>query len=310
MEASPLHFSPDAGLTVVGLLLLLAVPLVVAAVIVALSGWRGLAKAILAGFTVLVLLAVVMLFSWRASTVESQRAPVASTSAPDPDWRHRVEKAIAKVEKVMAAVDSLKAEKEETKAKDGAKKPSPTAPKKPAWVDAPPGLADDAYQMVVTVGPYKTWQECERALDEKLHEGVNEYIETYAEREPDLDPRAVARVSLPRDYVRKSIVKELYCEEIVSRTPAIGSMLQLKVLLAFDRQANAEIQEAVRNVIVAERIRWGGVGLAGLLLALLVIYAYLKTDLATQGVYRGRLRLAAAVMILGVGAAAVLAVAA
>lgn len=288
----------------VGLLaLLLAICLVIAVVIVAVAGWRALAATVLVGFAATVLLAVAVIF-FRLEVSAENRGVAHVASASDPDWRHRVEKAIA-------AVDTLKAEpKDARKDKDAANKESSPARKKPAWADAPAGLVDGAYQMVVTVGPYKTWEECERALDDKLREGVNQYIETYAEGEPDLDPRAVARVSLPMDYVRKSIVKELYCEQIVSRTPAIGSMLQLKVLLAFDRQANVQIQEAMRKVIVAERIRWSGVGLAGVLLTLLVVYAYLKTDLATQGVYRGRLRLAALLMILGVCAAAVLAVAA
>lgn len=287
----------------VGLLaLLLAICLVIAVAIVAVAGWRALATTILVGLAALVLLFVALLYVRTGASLGNRPAMHVAT-ASDPDWHHRVEKAIT-------AVGALKAEDKDTaKDKNAAKEPSP-ARKKPAWADAPAGLVDGAYQMVVTVGPYKTRQECERALDEKLREGVNQYIETYAEGEPDLDPRAVARVSLPMEYVRKNVVKEFYCEEIVSRTPAIGSMLQLKVLLAFDRQANAQIQEAVRKVIVAERIRWSGVGLAGVLLTLLVVYAYLKTDLATQGVYRGRLRLAAALMILGVCAAAVLAVAA
>ncbi len=283
-----------------GLIVLLALVIVAAIVIASVAGWRALLATTLLGIALVVVpLVVVVLYfgSSRESRGTGKLVPSAGAET-DSEWRDRVEKAIA-------VVASAKTEPAAV-----ASKPSSSARKKPAWADAPPGLADGVYQMVVTVGPYKTWEECERALDEKLREGVDQYVETYAERDPDLDPRAVAHVHLPTDYVRKSVVKDFYCEDILSRTPAIGSMIQMKVLLGFDRQANAAIQEAARNVVVAERIRWSGIGLAGVLLSLLVAYAYLKTDLATQGVYRGRLRFAAVVMILGVCAAAVLAVAA
>ena len=190
-----------------------------------------------------------------------------------------------------------------------AKETPPAEPKRPSWVDETPGLVDGVYRSIVTVGPYKTLEECEGAVDEKLEEAVGRYVETYVEREPGLDARAAARVRLPLDEVHQSIVKDRYTETIVSRTPAVGSMIQLKLLLGFDRQANVRIQEAVRREVVGERIRWSGAALAGAMFLLLVAYGYLKTDLATQGAYRGRLRLAAATMILGVTVAAVLAAA-
>lgn len=275
----------------------LALGILLAVLITAVAGWRALLATLAFGLAALVLL----VFTVRFVAVSSHnrlaaRPTIPATSSSDPDWRARVEKAIASARPTQAEF-----------ADETDDHPAPK-PKTPSWVESPPGLVDGVYQMVVTVGPYKTWEECEKSLDEKLREGAAQYVETYAERDADLDPRAVANVNLPLDYVRKSVVKEIYPERIVSPTPAIGTMLQLKVLLGFDRETNARIQEAARSMVVAERIRWSGIGLAGVLLSLLVAYGYLKMDLATKGVYRGRLRFAALVMILGVCAAAVLAV--
>lgn len=276
----------------------LAILILLTIAIAAMAARGGVLRMVILGIVALVVLGfAARFFGEHVPQHLLVREQAAGTAEPGSDWRQRVEKAMAVV--ASAANEPVTTANHEP----------PPKPKSPPWADAPPGLVDGVYRMVVAVGPYKSWEECEGALDQKLREGVEQYVETFAEREPDLDPRTAARVHLPLDYVHNSIVKDFHCERIVSRTPAIGSMIQLKVLLGFDRQANVRIQEAARSVIVADRLRWSGLGLAGVLLSLLAAYAYLKTDLATHGAYRGRLRLAAIMTILGVCAAAVLAAA-
>ena len=182
-----------------------------------------------------------------------------------------------------------------------AEDPQPsTDPKRPAWVDTQPGLVDGVYRQVVTAGPHKTLEDCQQELDEKLQEAVEEQTARMFGPQPP--------VSLAPAEIRRSVVKQQWQETVVSRTPAVGSMIQLHVLLGFDRQANALIEEARNQAIVTQRMWWSGIGLGAVLLLLSVAYTYLKADLAAGGAYRWRLRLAAAVMILGVVAAALAAV--
>ena len=82
---------------------------------------------------------------------------------------------------------------------------------------------------------------------------------------------------------------------------------QLHVLVEFDRDVKKRILDAHRSEIVAGRLWKMGIGSAAGLWFLAVIYGYLKIDLASGGSYRGRLRLAALLAILG-PIAAVLAV--
>ena len=85
-------------------------------------------------------------------------------------------------------------------------------------------------------------------------------------------------------------------------------MVNLHVLLEFDHAVKERILEEHRRAAVGRRMWVLGVGLASLLAVLGVLYGYLRIDQSTAGAYRGRLRLAAAVAILGVVAAGVVAV--
>ena len=172
----------------------------------------------------------------------------------------------------------------------------PPAKSPPAWVNAPPRVIGDSYLMSIVVGPWKTRQECNAELPGELQKALDDYVETC---EP-----AGSRIVLPADYLRKHLVKEQWEEDIQT---SVGPMKQLHVLLQFDREVKNRVLEENHQGIIAGRLWRVGIGLAAAFWLLAVVYGYLRIDLATGGIYRGRLRFAAALAILG-PLAAVLAV--
>lgn len=173
------------------------------------------------------------------------------------------------------------------------------AEKRPDWVESPPQLVDGVYCMSVTVGPYKTRRECDQKLPEELDRAVAEYVEE------EIGPGAAALVHLPRSFIEEHLVKAEWEEKFRSATPEIGVMLRVHKQLKFDHQAAQRVKEVWDQVAVDRRVRHLATGLGMVLLLLAVSYSYLKLDLATGGNYRGRLRLAAGLMIVALLFAAV-----
>lgn len=157
---------------------------------------------------------------------------------------------------------------------------------RPDWVDAPPGVADDAYQTTVVVGPYTTSMECNRRLPGALSEALNDYVLLY------LGSPADHYVHLPNDYVLENIVKGTWEE---NKQTSVGPMKQLHVRLVFDRKTNALIKQtwddAQRNRRIEERLLVAGAVLACVLGLMLVAFVVLKIDIKTKGAYRKHLAL-------------------
>jgi len=204
-----------------------------------------------------------------------------------------VSKAIADAKKKSAAPATD--EKPPTAAVE--KSQPPSAPERPAWVDGSPKRADDVYQMTATVGPYTTRLECDQALPDELEKALADYVETYLGR------RARGRVGLSPDYLRDHVVKADWEE---TRQTSVGPMIQLHVLLEFDSQVNDRLKERWRETVILERLGYLGAGVLAVLAVLAMLFSYLKIDLATGGVYRGRLKLAAIAVILAIVAAGAL----
>ena len=81
-------------------------------------------------------------------------------------WRH-CNAVVANVERSLAPRPSAEAGRAVTA----------IAKTRPAWVDAPPRLVGDVYQMSIMVGPYTTRQECDAHLGEALQEALDRYVE-------------------------------------------------------------------------------------------------------------------------------------
>jgi type II secretory pathway pseudopilin PulG len=168
-------------------------------------------------------------------------------------------------------------------------------PKPPAWVDAEPGMVDGAYQITAMVGPFATRQECDEAQPQALEEVAAQYVDQRL-------GRGVLRWLRPSpEYLRRHVVAATWEEErMTDFGPDIGRkpMLRRYVLLSFNKDVRDELTRR-------GRLCYAGYGLAAMLAALGLAFAYLKINLATGGRYRGRSRAAAIAVILAVIAASV-----
>src|SRR5205814_196301 len=72
---------------------------------------------------------------------------------------------------------------------------APAANPRPSWIDAPPKLTGGVYRTKVTVGPFATREECDRALPAVLLKATNNYIDSF------LGEGASRWVKLPPGYI-------------------------------------------------------------------------------------------------------------
>jgi len=174
---------------------------------------------------------------------------------------------------------------------------------RPAWVGAPAQRTGDGYRTSVTVGPYMTRQECERALPAALQTAVAEYVDVF------IGPRAARRVRLSPQYVTDHVVRESWEEtvtvtldpnRVVLDSDDVREMVQLHVLLEFDPEVESEVEQRWRAVILNGRLWYAGVGGAAALMLLSVLFGTLKMDQATHGACRGRLGTAGVVAAVAV----------
>jgi hypothetical protein len=170
----------------------------------------------------------------------------------------------------------------------------PAEAPRPAWVGAEPGVVEGDYQMTAIVGPYSTPEEYEKILHDSLHAAVTEYVEKSIGR------GASRGVELPVAFIRQHAVAETYEEEMPG---GLGHDRCQYLLLKFNREVREELKEQHRAAVIQRRLGYAAYGLAGMLAALGLAFAYLKTNLATGGRYRGRLRAAAAAVVLAAVAA-------
>jgi hypothetical protein len=141
----------------------------------------------------------------------------------------------------------------------------PQATARPAWVDAPPHYADNAYLMPVAVGPYTTRLECDAAVPEALQQAVAKYVEAY------LGPEAARHT--PAEFTREQLVGQQWEETVES---SVGRMITLHLELRFTAAMQDALRDALRQATAAERLRWAAGGLAGVLALLGALFGYLK----------------------------------
>ncbi len=174
--------------------------------------------------------------------------------------------------------------------------PSAASATRPPWVDAPPSTTSEAYEIAVKAGPWKTPEECQEALDEQIAGAIDDYVARW------IGDHARGQVVLPADYVRRFLIKDQWLEKI---NTSLGEMYNLHALLAFNRQIDGRLRDAWNETVAAARLVLAVFVFLGTILPLSVIYGYLRIDQATGGVYRRRLRLAAAGILILIAAGAV-----
>jgi len=166
--------------------------------------------------------------------------------------------------------DGPRAEDETAEAPAAGQENPATGPQtRPAWVEAPPQLIGDAYQMAIKTDPFPTRAECESQLPDALHRAVAQYVKTKLK----LGPRAARDVRLPLDYIRQHVVKQQWEESV---EVSFGKWIQLHVLLEFDRNVKDRIEQEWERVVVTGRLWYTGTGVVVVLALLSVLFGYLK----------------------------------
>ncbi|MBN2578388.1 MAG: hypothetical protein JXB10_05300 [Pirellulales bacterium] len=165
----------------------------------------------------------------------------------------------------------------------------------PDWVGMAPRVKGDVYQMCVTVGPYVDLQECEENKLKDLRSAFNRYVQELLGR------KWSGKIRLT-DQELLALVAEQY--EGTAPSPLLNRMMtNLHLLVQIDRKMKTRIENAQRQWTVQTRLRQAGIGLAGVWLALGVVWGYLRLDGRHGGRRRGLLRLTAGALLGAVAAA-------
>lgn len=169
--------------------------------------------------------------------------------------------------------------------------PPATNADRPAWMDAETGRIGNVYRTRITVGPYLSRAECEKDLPEALQKAVRDYATRHMGEEK------AARVWLPESYIDEHIVRDEWQER---RQTTIDELVYLHELLEFDLDAKRRIEASYQQAVVYDRLIYTAAGGGTLLGLLTILFAYLKLDTRTRGLYTGRLRLSATAAILAI----------
>ena len=181
---------------------------------------------------------------------------------------------------------------------------APSTPR-PDWVDAGGKQMIEGYQVSVAVGPLLKRSDCDKALPAHLHEATASYIRDF------LGDKAARRVQLSQHYIRSHIIQSEWEEpaenplgpRIKLDNDESAMWTKLHVLLQFDRDVDAHIEQQWKAAVVHRRLAYAGIGLATVLGLLSVLFGTLKIDQSTGGKYRGRLSFVSIVAVLGLLAA-------
>jgi len=169
-----------------------------------------------------------------------------------------------------------------------------TTEQRPDWVESAPQFDSDSGvdQMAVCSGPYKTKGECVRALGKELRQAANQYVEWYLGQGTK---SALAYLSMTE--IEQFVSTDGKFSETID-SPTVGPMRQLHVLLEFDQDARARIDQRWHNAVLTGRLAATTLILGGVLTLLATFWAYLRCDTATGGRFSGRLQIGAVATIL------------
>ena len=152
----------------------------------------------------------------------------------------------------------------------------------------------------VVAGPFKTWGECRRKLDEKLEAAVAEYIDeqlTY--------PGVGERMHVDAVTIRSELMQgEPQQEKIHSEL--VGEMCQLTAVLKFDNKFLDHIERRWHDIRIQARLMQVALFSGAAFLLLTTSYGYLRLGNASRGRYDRRLQFAAVTVILAFVVAGVL----
>ena len=154
---------------------------------------------------------------------------------------------------------------------------------RPDWVDKPPKRVGNVYRVVVSSDPYRTVEECHRALEPQLRDIVQR---RHALRTPDRNHASLEQIGLGLDFIFRHICRDDWVEQTKA---SFGEMQRVHVLMEFDEAIDRQLDEMYRQYERRFRIAEVG-GITGLVLgALALLYGMLKVDTWTRGYYTKRL---------------------
>jgi hypothetical protein len=143
----------------------------------------------------------------------------------------------------------------------------------------------------VVAGPCLTVEDCEQELDREMVIATNRYIAEVLDRDD-----VGGHLQIDADFVRSHLLHEVTQSELVDTS--YGGMRYLAALLRFDQAFSDELDSRWKNARREARVLQAGFGAGSVLLLLITLFGYLKFDTQTGGHYSGRLKTAAAGVIL------------
>lgn len=214
-------------------------------------------------------------------------APAAATSPPNSP--------------VASAAESTNGSTTESASASKQAQPSRALPPRPAWVESSlPYSGQGNVYVRVESELYSTLEECRSSLLDAARRAVNDYLvssgATYRPQEKLLDWISPA-------VLRKTIETE-YLEEVPLKSLDGAKVMRLWALLKFTPKLQHEVEAAWRASVIEGRLIYSALAGGSLLTLIGIVFAYLRLDLWTAGIYRLRLRLAAmAAIVLACGGA-------
>ncbi|HJT36000.1 MAG TPA: hypothetical protein VJ783_28515 [Pirellulales bacterium] len=161
----------------------------------------------------------------------------------------------------------------------------------PEWVTRGEGRVDGVFRMPIAIGPFPSYEDCGPEKPKAYADAIKRYANEY------LEEGAGKYVNLPMWYINQNIYRTEAKE--YRESPTLGRMVVAHYLLEFNDDVRQHIAQVYHQALVAERLKYGGLGAAGVFGLLATAFGYLKLDTLSRGYYTGRLRAAAAIAILG-----------
>lgn len=172
----------------------------------------------------------------------------------------------------------------------------------PEWIalaDQSGQLVEGAYVKVASSGRFLTVDQCQPSLNEAIAQEVRNYVRMR------LGPEAERIVDVPQKLIDEQIVYGPVAEETIASSTVEGGGKRLHALLVFDQKVQEDLKSLYREAQVQRRSLLAIALVVAVVVLLAAVYGYLKIDALTEHKYRGRLQVAA-LLVMGLAGAGAL----
>lgn len=161
----------------------------------------------------------------------------------------------------------------------------------PEWVTGGEGRVDGVFRMPISIGPFPSYEDCGPEKPKAYADAIKRYANEY------LQEGAGDYVDLPMWYINQNVYRTEAKE--YRESPTLGKVVIVHYLLEFNDAVRQHIVQVYHQALVAERLKYVGLGAAGIFGLLATAFGYLKLDTLSRGYYTGYLQAAAAMAITG-----------